>query len=324
MSQAPPAKATAIKLLLSHNLTGSLIGLGGKSIKDLIEITGAKVHVSSNTEPYPGTSERVVMISGEIDAVILAQTLVWEMIALVASAENPKEVEWNPKEMLNFLGQNDSAEVTGKVTIPAAAGGLILGKGGANIQGIAEESGASVNMTSKEDAMFTQERIITITGSVGSCIKCTSLILRKLNEPEEAIPYVNRGTSYSSPINTGNPFGLPYANNAYGGFGGGMSMPYGGAQSQGGYRRAGGAGLQQGAGQQFRGGAGAGHHQQHHGASELDTVGMPTETTITFTVPDELVGNIFGRQVMTLHLVYTHNFTTTNIICPPVALYRYR
>lgn len=297
MSLASPPKTMAIKLLLSHNLTGSLIGLGGKSIKDMIEITGAKVHVSSNTEPYPGTSERVVMISGDIDAVILAQTLVWEMIALVASAENPKEVEWNPKEMLNYLGQNDSTEVSGKVTIPAAAGGLILGKGGANIQAIAEESGASVNMTSKEDAMFTQERIITITGSVGSCIKCTSLILRKLNEPDECIPYVNRGTSYSSPISTGNPFGLPYVSNAYGGFGGGM--PYGGAQGQGGFRRAGGAGGPQGPGQQYRGGAGGGHHhhQQHPGASELDTVGMPTETTITFTVPDELVGNIFGRQV---------------------------
>lgn len=307
MSQAPPSKTVAIKLLLSHNLTGSLIGLGGKSIKELIEITGAKVHVSSNTEPYPGTPERVVMISGEIDAVTLAQTLVWEMIALVTSAENPKEVEWNPKDMLNYLGQNDSAEVTGKVTIPAAAGGLILGKGGANIQSIAELSGASVNMTSKEDALFTHERIITITGTVGSCIKCTGLILRKLDEPEESIPYVNRGTTYSSPVSAGNPFGIPYSNNAYGAYGGGM-MPYGGAQSHHqGFRRG---------GSQFRGGSGGavggsiggvGHPQQQqhfshpqHGASELDAVGMPTETTITFTVPDELVGNIFGRQVRIL------------------------
>lgn len=322
ISQPVTGKVISLKVLLSHNLTGSLIGLGGKAIKELIEITGAKIHVSANTEPYPGTSDRVVVIHGELDAVVLAINLVWEMIALVASAANPKEVEWNPRERLIFLGQNDDVEVVGKLTIPAAAGGLILGRGGANIQTIAEESQANVTMTSKEDAIFTQERVITISGSLGNCIKCTILIIHKLDEPTDFTQYANRGTSYASPLSPGTAFGPSFASGGYGVFG---AAPYGTMSSQQGFRRApsasGGPYLQHPspdrglyAGQQA-------HHPHPHshphshgllglgggglrgGGSHEDVaggLGLPTEATITFTVPDELVGNIFGRQGATM------------------------
>jgi len=54
----------AIKFLLSNSLAGSLIGTGGSAIKELIEISAAKVNVSGGTEQYPSTNQRVVLISG--------------------------------------------------------------------------------------------------------------------------------------------------------------------------------------------------------------------------------------------------------------------
>ena len=54
----------AIKFLVTNNLAGSLIGPGGNSIKELIEITEAKIHVSAAGTVYPGTNERIVFISG--------------------------------------------------------------------------------------------------------------------------------------------------------------------------------------------------------------------------------------------------------------------
>lgn len=277
MAHATSGKVLSIKVLLSNTLAGSLIGLGGKSIKDLMEVSGAKVHVSNNTEPYPGTSDRVVVIAGDLDAVNLALKLIWEMIGHITCAQNPKEADWNPKEMINELGQNEEASVTGKIAIPAAAAGSILGKGGSNIQAISEQSGANVGMSSKDEAIFTQERIMTITGTLASCVKASTLILNKLNEPADPVPFVNKGTTYTATHMQTPAFGMPF-----GGVFGGFVPPgaYGSPANSG--RREGRAGRKEQPGQ-------AGENDRN--------VAAEVETTITFTVPDELVGNILGKQV---------------------------
>jgi hypothetical protein len=58
-------------------------------------------------------------------------------------------------------------------------------------------------MNSKEDALFTQERIITVSGSVAECRSCVSMIVDKLSEDLEAAQYVNRGLSYTAHLSTG-------------------------------------------------------------------------------------------------------------------------
>jgi len=180
-------KKITLKFLLSNSLTGSLIGTQGKAIKELITITDAKINVSSASDFYPGTSERVILISGSKEAVSLAQTLVWEMIGLMAkhAAENDGDtrlVEWNPRTVFEALGTNDSMEVTGKFSIPAAAGGALLGKGGETLRGFSSQTSTRVTMSGKDEALFTQERIVTLAGTVGGCISCTDLILNRLYE----------------------------------------------------------------------------------------------------------------------------------------------
>jgi hypothetical protein len=95
-------------------------------------------------------------------------------------------------------GSNDEMEITGRFTVPASAGGVILGRGGTVIRDIAEQSSAKISMTTKEEALFTQERIVTVAGTVSQCIKCTDLVLDRLCDQEVLPTFVNRGTSYSS------------------------------------------------------------------------------------------------------------------------------
>lgn len=181
------SKKVTIKALLSNSLTGSLIGTQGKSIKELISITDAKINVSGASDTYPGTTDRVILISGTKEAVSLAQTLIWEMIGLMSkhSADNGGDtrlIEWNPRTAFEALGTNDTVEVQGKFSIPAAAGGAVLGKGGETIRAFAADSGARVAMSGKDEALFTQERIITIAGTVANCISCTDMVIAKLAE----------------------------------------------------------------------------------------------------------------------------------------------
>lgn len=46
-----------------------------------MEITGAKVHVSSADEVYPGTNDRIVLISGSDSSVSSAQALIWQLLS---------------------------------------------------------------------------------------------------------------------------------------------------------------------------------------------------------------------------------------------------
>jgi len=190
----------AIKFLVNNGLAGSLIGTGGSAIRELIEVTEARITVSSTSELYPGTSDRIILISGSHNSVDLAQNLLFDMFALNASATEKKSVVWSPRAASQAPGEYDEVLVSAKITVAAGAGGLLLGRGGANLRSIAEESGAKVQMTSKDDAMFTQERILNISGTTGSCAKCVSLILTKLGEDLEAAQYVNRGVTYTSQI----------------------------------------------------------------------------------------------------------------------------
>jgi len=262
----------SVKFLLSNTLAGSLIGTGGVAIKELIEVSEARVTVSSVQDVYPGTSERIVLISGSESAVNTAQILVWEMIALNVNSNGDKSVSWSPRAATENPGDLGEVPVTGRIAIPAAAGGLILGRQGATIRAISEETGARVQMTSKEEAFFTQERILTISGGTDSCVKCVTLILFKLSEDLEAAQYVNRGVTYSSHAAAG---------------GGGMGMPLG---LDG--RNPGGSG---------RGRRGAPGQANTAAAAVIPTVPPAVyNTQIQITVDDSIVGNILGRQGSTL------------------------
>jgi len=254
-------KKFSIKLLLTNALTGSLIGSGGKAIKELMAESGSRVSVSGNNELFPGTSDRIVQIIGDFESISMTLTLIWEMLGLIAGVDNAKDVEWSPTAIKSLLGQNDNMNVTLKLLIPAAAGGLILGQGGANIRSIAEESGATLTMSSKEEALFTQERVLSISGDTGRCIKCSHLVLAKLSEQDEIIPYASRGFSYT-----------------------GVAIMSSGAPSNprqvGNNRR-------------------AAKNAPPAISGETPEVLEP-ETTITLSVPDELVGNILGNKGTTM------------------------
>lgn len=187
----------AIKFLLSNYLSGIFIGNGGSSIREMEQLCDASIHISNVTDTYPGTKERVVYMSGSEPAVTLAQSLMWEMIGQQAYADmsNKGPLLWNPSHAKDSPGQYDDVVVQGRVTIPAASAGSIIGRGGNVIKGLASETGVEVTLDSKEDADFSQERVLTICGTVAQCMNFTSRILHRLVKNNEA-HYVVNGTTY--------------------------------------------------------------------------------------------------------------------------------
>lgn len=266
----------SIKFLISNSLAGVLIGSGGTAIKDLIDISGARVIVSSISDVYPGTSDRIALISGSQASVDLAQRLVWDMIATAtvanegsSSTGEKKTFSWNPRTAHENLERHNDTNVSGRVTISAAAAGLILGKGGASLRAISEEGGARLQMNSKDESIFTHERIISISGSTEACARSLTAVINKLSEDLSSAQFLNSGVTYTTHIN---PHSIT----------GGIH-----AQTSGDGRR--------GRGRSVRGAPAA--RDNAASSSEVAASEISTSTEITINIPDSAIGNILGKQV---------------------------
>lgn len=192
-----------VKFLLTNYLSGIFIGNGGGAIREMMDITHALIHISNLGENYPGTKERVVYIKGTLASVILAQSLVWEMIGQQKFADKEpteqggrRNLSWDPSGAKEKPGDYDDVEVENRISIPQAVAGAVIGRNGSGLRQLSEDCGISVTIDSKEDGEVTQERLISLAGSVAGCMKCTSLILKKLAGLREMYSYFHNGSTY--------------------------------------------------------------------------------------------------------------------------------
>jgi len=70
----PPNAYTSVRLLISHNLMGTIIGRQGLKIKHIQDVSSARMVASK--EMLPQSTERVVEVQGTVEAIRLA---VWEI-----------------------------------------------------------------------------------------------------------------------------------------------------------------------------------------------------------------------------------------------------
>ncbi len=65
-NNATPLDAISLRLLVSHQLVGSVIGKSGSKIREIQDESGAKIVVSK--EMLPQSTERLVEIYGVVDS----------------------------------------------------------------------------------------------------------------------------------------------------------------------------------------------------------------------------------------------------------------
>lgn len=67
--------------MASNLAAGSIIGKGGSTINEFQTITGARIQLSRNHEFFPGTSDRIIMVSGTFDEIMRAMELIIEKLS---------------------------------------------------------------------------------------------------------------------------------------------------------------------------------------------------------------------------------------------------
>lgn len=149
-----------LKLLIPSDVAGAIIGKGGANLIDLKSRYGATIRLSHNKELYPGTSERIVILKGDISGITDLNNYIIDKIHQSSSSEK--------------RGQ----EI--KIIVPNKTAGLIIGKGGAVIKEMKEETQAHIEFTGHHQSPVFGERILTIKGNTEHRIEAARLIISKI------------------------------------------------------------------------------------------------------------------------------------------------
>lgn len=179
----------ALKLLLTNEQVGSIIGKRGAVITEMQEATRCRIKISPAYSYFPGTSERPALLTGTTAAVAAALDAI--LVRLHAD-----ELERSADGVVTRMAV--------KLLIPETAAGLVIGKGGENVRSITEQSGALIKLSHKGDvAAGVNERIVVIVGGGTQAVHGAVLVFRQLREDPSRSSYSNLSTHY--PVAGGMP-----------------------------------------------------------------------------------------------------------------------
>ncbi|XP_042512070.1 protein BTR1-like isoform X2 [Macadamia integrifolia] len=181
-------RPTYIRFLVSNAAAGSVIGKGGSTITEFQTQSGARIQLSRNHEFFPGTSDRIIVISGTIDEILKAMELILAKLLSEVHSEDGDDVD--PRTKVRLIVPNSSC-------------GGIIGKGGATIKSFIEESQAGIKISPQDhNYIGLNDRLVTLTGSLEEQMRAVFLILTKLTEDAHYSQSMSAPFSYAVAYNT--------------------------------------------------------------------------------------------------------------------------
>jgi heterogeneous nuclear rnp K-like protein 2 len=175
-----------LRLLIAHQIIGSVIGKKGAKIKELQELSGSKITISK--EMLPGSTERQVDILGAPDSIQIAIRQIGEAV----SGDTPSvstipyvphnRTIFDTSSLLAALPTEDNVE-TKTLSIPSDMVGCIIGKGGVLINHIRRLSGSRISIEKLPDA--DNQRLFTLTGTLTSNEKALNLLYAQLESEKK-------------------------------------------------------------------------------------------------------------------------------------------
>ncbi|XP_077226185.1 protein BTR1-like isoform X2 [Tasmannia lanceolata] len=183
-------KSMYIRFLVSNAAAGSVIGKGGSTITEFQSRSGARIQLSRNHEFFPGTSDRIIMITGAFDEIIKATEIILEKLFSEVHVEDGDDIDATSKVRL---------------IVPNSSCGGIIGKGGSTIKSFIEDSQAGIKISPQDhNYVGLNDRLVTLTGSLEEQMRAIFLILSKLTEDTHYSQSINAPFSYSVAYNAVN------------------------------------------------------------------------------------------------------------------------
>ena len=149
-----------MKLLVPERLAGVIIGKGGAGIVELESQTGCNVRLSANRVYFPGTSERVMIVTGpEISCME-------KIIPIVINRLN-SQTHYEQSPIVDTTMHAGTVMLM-RLVLTNTACSCLIGKGGEAIKALCQYTGAIIRASDRIDHPPSQERIVEIKGSFES------------------------------------------------------------------------------------------------------------------------------------------------------------
>ena len=167
--------SVAIKLLVSNNVAGSIIGRQGQAISDLQSRSMTRIKLSQSGDYFPGTHDRVCLVQGEPGNIKTALRMLLERMRLLQEQESSQQgsapagssTRQAQTKQTSTGGGGDTADdgneafhpppapsssnFVVRLLVPSSSCGMIIGKAGSNIKFLEESTGVvSVRLSPKD------------------------------------------------------------------------------------------------------------------------------------------------------------------------------
>jgi len=161
-----------LRILVSSDMVGAIIGRGGATIRNITQESRARVDVHRKMEPATsgqlGQLEKAITVYGQPENCSAACKRILEVME-----EEAKNVGKEQEICLKILAHNNLI-------------GRIIGKQGATIKKIMEDTNTKITVSSISDiSSFNLERVISIRGSIPNISKAESEVSTKLRAAYE-------------------------------------------------------------------------------------------------------------------------------------------
>jgi len=153
-----------LKLLIPSGICGHVIGKAGSYIAELKTKYGGHIMISGVKDCYPGTNERVLLIKGAQEEI---NNLNYQIMERMTTG--------------TFILPDGRGDKT-KILLTPLGAGMIIGKGGATIKQIKEQSGAKMIISNSLEGDFNGERVLTISGSIDERAEASRLVAEQVAE----------------------------------------------------------------------------------------------------------------------------------------------
>lgn len=165
-STGDDANEIHVRLVVPDKAVGHVLGRGGVQVKQTAATTGCSISMSSKESGHP----RLAQMTGSYSQCKAAQALIYEQIVSLLQEDGV-----------------DTAEVTALYMIPKEFAGAIIGKQGAGLKQIREQSGVKVQVDREE---VNGHRVCTITGAINGVLMAEKAIHdMSVDEAEAHMPH---------------------------------------------------------------------------------------------------------------------------------------
>lgn len=164
---------TRVKFLVPVYTAGAIIGAKGAEILKLKNETNTQVHLSEAQEFFPGTRERVVVVTG----------MEGDVVEVFKRINNTLRTEEIPQKESERGDRAEKRRKTMKCLVPASIAGKIVGRKGETVTKMQNEHCVKIDVTPSSKAIpGLDERGVDISGESDNVVSCGEEVLRLLTE----------------------------------------------------------------------------------------------------------------------------------------------